>query len=122
MSRRNVYALGAIGLFLVLGALRLITPVYAFFFIAGVVWLMSARRKRENRARFDEELRQWHARNPDPLRHWETPPPAPPPKSGWSMAGTVLAAITAVGGLAMLALIVLLFVALSTGNFKLYNK
>ena len=36
-----------------------------------------------------------------------------PPKSGWQIAGIVLAVIVAIGGLAILALVVAFFVAMS---------
>lgn len=87
--------------------------------VVAVVWLTS---KRAKVLRYREELRQWQAQNPDPAVQWQTPPPTRPPTSGWSTAGTVLAAIAAVGGLAVLAGVVLLFVALSWGNFKFGNK
>jgi len=123
--RRNLtlYALAVIGVLLVAGYLRVVPPAFAVFLVVVVVAVMSAARKRENRARFETQLRQWYAQNANPGQHSETPPPvARPPKSGWSIAGTVLAAIAAVGGLAILAMVIVLFVALSTGNFKLGNK
>ena len=118
----TAYALAAIGAIIIGGLVGAVPPSLAVFVIVIVVAVMGSTRKRENRARFDEELRQWHARNPDPNRHADTPPPVPPAKSGWSTAGTVLAALAAVGGLAILGMVVLLVVALSTGNLKIGNK
>ena len=115
------YALVAIGMVIIGACVGVVPPALAVFLVVIVVAMMSSTRKRENRARFDEELRQWHARNPDP-HHSESPPPAPPAKSGWSTAGTVLAALAAVGGLAILGMVVLLVVAFSTGNLKIGNK
>ena len=92
---------------------------FMLFVIVVAVAVVSLLRKGWDRLRFDAELRQWHAQNPDPAK-WETPPPTRPPRSGWQTAGTVLAGITAVGGLAILAAAVLLFVALS--NMKFGNK
>jgi hypothetical protein len=43
-------------------------------------------------------------------------------KRGWSGAGMVLAVVAAVGGLAVLGTVLVLFVLLSSGNFKLGNK
>jgi hypothetical protein len=55
--------------------------------------------------------------------NWQ-PPGANPPedgrpssKGGWQLTGTVLAVIAAVGGLMIVAGVVLLFVTLSSGKF-----
>jgi hypothetical protein len=116
------YALGAIGVLIAGGLAGIVPPSLAVLLVVVVVAAMSSTRKHANRERFEEELRQWHARNPDPDHHWDTPPPTTPSKSGWSTAGTVLAALAAVGGLAILGMVVLLVVALSTGNLKIGNK
>ena len=57
-----------------------------------------------------------------PPEHRQTPPRARGPRSQWSAAGIELAVIAAVGGLAILGSVVVLFVILSSGNFKLGNK
>jgi hypothetical protein len=116
------YALSAIGVLVVAGFVGIVPLPLAVFLVVVVVAAMSSTRKRANRERFDEELRRWHARNPDPLHQQDTPPPAPPAKSGWSTAGTVLAALAAMGGLAVLGIVVLFVVAFSTGNLKIGNK
>jgi hypothetical protein len=60
-----------------------------------------------------------------PPADWQPPAGWPPParrRNWWSIAGTALAVVAAVGGLAIMATAVLVFVALSTGKFKVYNK
>ncbi|HUI48449.1 MAG TPA: hypothetical protein VL119_07115 [Acidimicrobiia bacterium] len=90
--------------------------------IAALVVVMTFLGKRDDRARREAELRQWYVQRPN-AEHWEPPPSlADSRKTGWSVAGTVLAAIAAIGGLAILGMVVVLFVALSSGNFKLGNK
>jgi hypothetical protein len=91
--------------------------LFIVIFAAAVVTLISKYRRH---VRYKRECREWWARNPNPELHCDAPPPVPPPKGGWQTAGTVLAAITAIGGLTILAGTVLLFVALS--NMKFGNK
>jgi hypothetical protein len=117
------YALGAIGVVLAAGFLHFIPLGLALVFVVIVILAMGEMRSRENRARHAEQLRQWQAQNPNPETTWEPPPAlARPPRSAWSAAGSLLAVFAAVGGLAILGMVVLLFVTLSSGNFKLGNK
>jgi len=89
------YAIGTIGLLLVAEYIGFVSPSLALLLIviAIVTVTMRSTRGKERAARH-----------------------------GWSLAGTVLAAIAAIGGLAVLAMAVVLFVALSSGNFKFGNK
>ena len=89
------YAIGTIGLLLVAEYIGFLSPSLAFLLIVIALGIGALRSTREKE---------------HPARH------------GWSLAGTVLAAIAAVGGLAVLAMAVVLFVALSSGNFKFGNK
>ena len=92
-------------------------------FVVIVVLGMGEMRRRQNAAHHEEQLRQWHMQNRNPEPGWEPPPSlARPPKSVWSAAGSLLAVLAAVGGLALLGMVVVLVVALSSGNFKLGNK
>jgi hypothetical protein len=80
-------------------------------------------RSRQNKARHEEQLRQWNVQNRNHEPGWEPPPSlARPAKSAWSAAGSLLAILAAVGGLAILGMVVLLVVTVSSGNFKLGNK
>lgn len=106
-----------------------LSPVlYGLFFallvivVAVVVAVRSLIRKYQRHTRYKQQLWQWHVQNPDPRQQWASPPPARPSRSLWSAAGTVLAAIAAVGGLTILAAVLLVFVALSSGSFKFGNK
>jgi len=122
--RRNftLFALAAIAVLVVAGGVRAVPPGLAVLLIAALVVVMTFLGKRDDRARREAELRQWYVQRPNAER-WEPPPSlADSRKTGWSVAGTVLAAIAAIGGLAILGMVVVLFVALSSGNFKLGNK
>ena len=90
------YALAAIGILIVGTGVGVIAPALAVFLVVIVVAAMSWIRKRAASATGT--------------------------KSGWSTAGTVLAALAAVGGLAILGIVVLLVVAFSTCNLKIGNK
>ena len=94
----------------------------AFVAIGVIVVAMNSSRKRENRARYEAELRYWYEQYPNPQPGSAPPPPAPPSHSPWSTAGTVVAVMAAVGGLAVLAMAVTLFVVISSGSFKFGNK
>lgn len=117
------YALGAIGVLVIAGYLHVIPPSLAVFLAVVVVVVMSQTRKREHRAQYEAEIRQWHAQNPNPQAPWAPPPSlAPPSSNGWSTAATVLAVIAAIAGLAIMAGVVVLVVGFSTGSLKLSNK
>ena len=94
---------------------------FAFVAIVIVFLVMSSQRRRETRARYEAELRNWYAQYPNP-QLGSAPPPAPPTPSAWSIAGTTVAVVAAVGGLAVLAMALMLFVSISSGNFKFGNK
>jgi len=117
------YALGAIGILLAAAFLRIVPLGLALVLVVIVVLGMGEMRRRENKARHQEQLHQWHLQNPNPEPGWEPPPSlARPPKSAWSVAGSLLAVLAAVGGLAILGMIVLLVVTASSGNWKIGNK
>lgn len=116
------YALGAIGVLLAGTIVGVVSIALAVLLTVAIVAGMSVTREREKRERYEEQLRQWYARNPDPQHRAQTPPPVRAPKSQWTSAGAALAVIAAVGGLAILGSVVVLFVLLSSGNFKLGNK
>jgi hypothetical protein len=117
------YALGAIGIVLVAAFLSVVPLGLALVFVVIVILGMGEMRSRENKARHEEQLRQWHMQNRNPEQGWEPPPSlARPSKSAWSAAGSLLAILAAVGGLAILGMVVLLVVTVSSGNFKLGNK
>jgi hypothetical protein len=111
------YAVGAIGVLVLGGVLRVVPPSLALVLIVVVIGVMSTRRRRENRTRFEAELRLWHAQHSNPQQVPAMPPPTGPPKSGWSIAGTVVAVMAVVGGLAVLAMAVTLFFVVSSGKF-----
>ena len=90
------YALAAIGMLVVGACVGAIAPALAVFLAVIVVTTMGSIRKRKALT--------------------------PPSNTRWSTAGTVLAALAAVGGLAILGMVVLLVVAFSTGNLKIGNK
>jgi hypothetical protein len=117
------YALAAIGIVLVAAFLRVVPLGLALVFVVIVILGMGELRRRENKARHEEQLRRWHMQNRNAEPGWEPPPSlARPSKSAWSAAGSLLAILAAVGGLAILGMVVLLVVTVSSGNFKLGNK
>jgi hypothetical protein len=117
------YALGAIGVLLVGSFLQVIRPGLALVFVVIVILGMGQLRSRQNKTRHEEQLREWQSQSPGPEAGWQPPQPlARPPRSAWSAAGSLLAVLAAVGGLAMLGVIVMVIVMVSSGNFKLGNK
>ena len=115
----NLFALGNIALIVVARALDLIPLSLAFLLIVAIVWFMA-------RVRTSEKRRPLRGAAPgvaraEPgcrTRRVGAAAGRAPRRSGWSIAGMVLAFGAAIGGLAILATAILLFVALSTGNFS----
>jgi hypothetical protein len=99
-----------------------ISSAFLLMVVIFVVAVVTLIQKYRRHVRYKRACREWWGRNPNPELHCDAPPPVPPPKSVWSVAATVLASIAAAGGLAVLAMVVLLFVTLATGGFKWGNK
>jgi hypothetical protein len=119
----SAFAIGGILLAVAAGLVHLVPIGVALVVVIAIVWFMSDKRTRENRARHEAEVVEWEAQNPNPQGGWQPPTSSEgSPRNAWSSAATMLAVAAAVGGLAILSMVVLLFAVLSSGNFKMGNK
>ena len=91
-----------------------------------IVLFMRADANKNARDNYHRELRRWYEENPQVLGPYPqpatTPPPAPPRRNAWSIAGTTIAVIAGIGGVAIVAGMILLVIALGSHPNLFPNK
>jgi hypothetical protein len=125
MSNKNKIALGAIAALLVVGLIGKFLPL-AIFASVVIVLFMWADANKQARDNYYRDLQRWYEQNPQVLGPYPqpatTPPPAPPRRNAWSIAGTTIAVIAGIGGVAIVAGMILLVIALGSHPNLFPNK
>jgi hypothetical protein len=125
MTNGSKIAIGSIAGLLIAGAVARFLPLAIFFSVLIVLfmWLDANQKARE---KYNRELTRWYEQNPQVLGPLPQAPttsrPERPPRSGWSIAGTSIAVIAAIGGLAIVGMIVVLVISFANSPKLFSNK